>query len=155
MKYIKIILVILISMLLTSAAKGRIYKTEIYLADKSSLSLSPVRQAIYASCPGDLCKKTLDRLILNQGIAGTLSVVPPDVKISVVGSSAYVDFSGHPDFNNDHNRELLTIYSLVNSLTSSGDIITVKFTLNGKTVKDFGGKVNMTEAFVPDYDICS
>lgn len=155
MKYIKILFVILIALTLTSATKGKIYRTEIYLADKNSLTLSPVNQAIYASNTYDLSKKTVDRLILNQGNPGKLSIISPEVKISVLDSSATVDFTDLPDFNGDRTRELLTIYSFVNSLTSSGDIITVRFTVNGETVKDFGGTIDMSEAFVPDYDICS
>lgn len=155
MKYIKILFVILIALTLTSATKGKIYRTEIYLADKNSLTLSSVNQAIYASNTYDLSKKTVDRLILNQGNPGKLSIISPEVKVSVLDSSATVDFTDLPDFNGDRTRELLTIYSFVNSLTSSGDIITVRFTVNGETVKDFGGTIDMSEAFVPDYDICS
>jgi hypothetical protein len=47
--------------------------------------------------------------------------------------------------------ELLTIYSIVNSLTGIEGISTVRFTINHEITKDFMGYVDMRETFIPDY----
>lgn len=153
MKYIKILLTILLSLILTSGTYSRIYEITLYCADKSNMTLYPVAKKIYAAGKADLCRKILDELMVLEKNPRNLQLIPGDINVSVSDNTANIDFAPFSPSSDSYN--LLTIYSIVNSLTSSGDIITVEFTLGGKKTDDFCNAVDMTETFIPDYDICS
>ena len=62
---------------------------------------------------------------------------------------AYVDIKQeladkHPE---GRDLELLTVYSIVNSLTGLDGIVNVRFTIDGKRQKDFKGYIDMRETF--------
>ena len=151
----KISFIILLSLLLSSGKYSKISESAIYLANRDSMTLKPTTQVISYSDKNDLCGKILDRLMLYQKNPDRAELLPTGIKITVLKDCAFVDFPEIPDLGKSRSLELLTIYSLVNSLTSSGEIVTVRFTAKGEIIKDFNGTVDMTESFVPDYDICS
>ena len=85
--------------------------------------------------------------------------IPPNVKhgikVKVLDRIAYVDIKQeladkHPE---GRDLELLTVYSIVNSLTGLDGIVNVRFTIDGKRQKDFKGYIDMRETFIPDYFI--
>ena len=75
--------------------------------------------------------------------------------MKVLDRIAYVDIKQelvdkHPD---GRDLELLTVYSIVNSLTGLDGVVNVRFTIDGKRQKDFKGYIDMRETFIPDYFI--
>ncbi|MBQ3471820.1 MAG: GerMN domain-containing protein, partial [Clostridia bacterium] len=54
----------------------------------------------------------------------------------------------HPE---GRDLELLTIYQIVNTLTGLDGVKTVRFTIDGKTQRNFMGYLDMRETYVPDY----
>lgn len=155
MKYIKIILTTLLSLILTSGTPLKSYRVTLYSPQKSASQLQPCVKTVQAAGNFDLCTQISDELLNLQKTPGTAVLLPKDFKISVSGNNANVDFSEVPNFSKDYDTEMLTIYSIVNSITSSGDIVTVTFTVNGRKIKSFNGTVDMTETFIPNYEICS
>lgn len=85
--------------------------------------------------------------------SGLKATIPAETKlrsnVKVGGGVATVDFS--KEFKEKHpggkNAELLTIYSIVNSLTELKDISEVKFKIDGKTTKEFKGDFKFDNAF--------
>ena len=73
--------------------------------------------------------------------------------VKVKDKIAYVDLKSsilktQPD---GRDFEILTVYSIVNSLTNVDGIVNVRFTVDGERKKDFMGYVDMRETFIPDY----
>jgi hypothetical protein len=73
--------------------------------------------------------------------------------VKVKDKIAYVDIkkdvvNEHPD---GRDLEMLTVYSIVNSLTGIDGIVNVRFTIDGKIEKKFKGYLDMRETFIPDY----
>ena len=85
----------------------------------------------------------------------TIPNVKHGIKVKVLDRIAYVDIKQelvdkHPD---GRDLELLTVYSIVNSLTGLDGVVNVRFTIDGKRQKDFKGYIDMRETFIPDYFI--
>ena len=71
------------------------------------------------------------------------------------GKTAYVNIkekmiSSHPD---GRELELLTVYQIVNSLTSIEGIENVRFSINGRVQKNFMGYLDMREIFTSDLTV--
>ena len=75
--------------------------------------------------------------------------------VSVKDDIAYVDIKDSMIQNHEDGRdlELLTVYSVVDSLLSIKGITNVRFTVNGHKQKDFMGYLDMRETFIPDYTV--
>lgn len=147
MKFFKGSLIIILFFLLTSFTLLKEYDATLYMLPKNSEKLSAVNKKIYAEDNAEFCTKLIDELISAQK-HNYIPSVPDDTKIFTKDSDAVIDLP--PIF---LSNELATIYSLVNSVTSTGDIITVEFTVNGEKITDFFKKTSITETFIPDYNI--
>lgn len=130
---------------------------KIYFIDAEMFRLLPVQIFIADSTPQKKAERVIDELILgrddNPKIKRTIPKLKNCMSVKVNGSTAYVNLTkemkeAHPD---GRDGELLTIYSIVNSLTEIEGISTVRFTVENRTEKDFLGHVDMRETFIPDY----
>lgn len=130
---------------------------KIYFVDSEMFRLLPIRVFISDSTPQKKAERVVNELIAgrddNPKIRRTIPNIKNCIKVKVKGSTAYVNLTkeikeAHPD---GRDSELLTIYSIVNSLTEIEGISTVRFTIDGKIQKDFMGHIDMRETFIPDY----
>lgn len=130
---------------------------KLYYVDSSMQRLIPTSASIKASNPDTAAKEALDMLVNGMKNNPKIMRIMPDVKkgltVRVKNKTAYVNMSS--EFVSEHSdarqHELLTIYSIVNSLTSIDGIVNVKFTIDNKEQKDFKGFCDMRETFIPDY----
>ncbi|MDD6215034.1 MAG: GerMN domain-containing protein [Firmicutes bacterium] len=130
---------------------------KIYYVDRQLHRLIPVECYTGSDNAQKSAQKMLDELILGQDSnSEILRTIPPiqnGLSARIENRTAIVDISDElaaahtvsPD------NERLTIYQIVNSLTSIDGIDCVKFTIGGKTSKKFVGFVNMSEIFTPNY----
>lgn len=157
MKFLKITGIFILSAFLISANSLKIYNVVLYPLNKSDMSLCEIHDTIYASNINDLSQKILKKLIHLQNENEYIKIIPPDTTVSASNTTAIVNFPDNIEavLENKTECELFTIYSLVNSLTSAKDIITVEFTIDNKKQKELFGFTDMRESFIPDYEICS
>lgn len=106
---------------------------------------------IYSENLSDICNKTILSIIDTK----PEKVKIPDDKVSVyiLDDVATVDFKIAPDFSGNFEFEQVFIYSIVNTLTQEDGVMTVEFTVNGKSEPSFNGGIDMSETFIPDYNI--
>ncbi len=132
-------------------------EAKLYFVDVQMMRLLPLKVYIYDSTPQKEAKILLNELIRGRDDNPKIRRIIPDIKncmsVKVEDKTAYVDIKkemveNHPD---GRDLEILTVYSIVNSLTSIKEIETVRFTIDGKRQKDFKGFVDMRETFIPDY----
>ena len=147
MKILKCFIAVLLFFLLASFSGLKEYNATIYLLRENSDKLSPVNMKIYASDNTDFCEKLISEIISQQN-RPYIPLVPKKTKIRAEKSAAVIDFP--PQL---LDNEVAAIYSLVNSVTSTGDIITVEFTASGKKNTDFFKQTSINETFIPDYNI--
>lgn len=130
-----------------------------YLSEKDALLHPEVREIYaYASVVQE-AKQTVEEL-LKESQEGYLSPIPPQTKLREIFMTrrgvAYVDFSkdfqvGHPS---GSTAEILTIYSIVNSLAYNFKSIKKVFILIEGTEKEtLGGHVNLNRPFIPQYSL--
>lgn len=162
MKRIIFIFIILAGLGLTAVSFGtNIPQTEVklYFTDSQVLKLIPIRTSIPALSSEEQAKIVIRELIKGQDdnlkIKRTIPAVRGCMSVSLKGNIAYVDIKKSMIKNHSEGRdiELLTVYSVVNSLTSIKGITNVRFTVDGSEQKDFMGYIDMRETFIPDYMI--
>jgi len=130
-----------------------------YLSEKDAL-LHPEEREIFASDSVVLeARQTVEEL-LKESQGGYVSAIPPHTKLRELFLTrrgvAYVDFSkdfqvGHPS---GSTAEILTIYSIVNSLTYNFNSIKQVFILiEGAERETLGGHVNLSKPFLPQYSL--
>lgn len=156
-KMIKIFLLLFISPILLSAQKINSKKITLYLPTVAEKVLVCEECNILYSSKNDLAEIIFNTLCKKANEPKYINLFSENSYVSQKDHHATVNISKKPGLGriDDLTAEYLTIYSVVNSLTSSGDIITVDFTVGGKKQKDFYGYIDMRETFIPDYDICS
>lgn len=132
---------------------------KLYFIDSQMLRLLPVEIYISDTTPQKKAQTVIDELIRGRDDNPKIRRTIPDIKncmsVKVKDTTAYVNISkkmveAHPD---GRELELLTVYSIVNSLTGIEGISTVRFTIDNKVSKDFMGYIDMRETFIPDYFI--
>lgn len=129
----------------------------LYFTDSSMLRLIPSDFSVHTKNKNKAAKCVIDELLKgrdnNKKILRTIPDLKNGLTVKVKEKTAYVNMSR--EFVKEHSdlrrHETLTIYSIVNSLTSIDGIVNVKFTIDGKTQKDFKGFCDMRETFIPDY----
>ncbi len=134
-------------------------QVKLYYVDSSMQRLIPSDYVVKASTPNKAAKQVIHQLIEGQDnntkIMRLIPKIEDGLSVRVMDNTAYVNMT--KDFITFHSdsrqHELLTIYSIVNSLTSIDGIVNVKFTIDGKEEKDFKGFCDMRETFIPDYYI--
>lgn len=135
------------------------YSARLYFVDASMQRLIPTEFTINAKNADKAAKAVVSELISGRDNNKKILRLIPDIKdglsVKVKGNTAYVNMSDA--FVKQHSdarpHELLTIYSIVNSLTSIDGIVNVKFTIDNKIQRDFKGFCDMRETFIPDYYI--
>lgn len=134
-------------------------QTKIYFVDAEMMRLIPVKVTIPEMSAEKTAQRVLDELIEGRDENPKIRRLIPKMKrcmtVSLKDGIAYVDIKGKmidavPD---GRDAELLTVYSVVNSLTAVDGVVNVRFTIDGKKQKDFKGWLDMRETFIPDYFI--
>lgn len=160
MKRIIIFFMLIFAVTIFTASCGNHLETRdinIYFPDKNTMTLTPVQTTITAASPHEAAEAILNSLIAghddNPDILRLIPKTENCMTVRVDGSIAYVDITqamidNHPD---DYDSEMLTVYSIVNSLTNVNSIVNVRFTINGEKQKNFKGNIDMRETFIPDY----
>ncbi|NIM91905.1 MAG: hypothetical protein GTO17_13265 [Candidatus Aminicenantes bacterium] len=130
-----------------------------YLSEKDALLHPEVREIYAYTSVVQEAKQTLEEL-LKESQSGYLSPIPPQTKLREIFLTrkgvAYVDFSkdfqvGHPS---GSTAEILTIYSIVNSLAYNFKSIKKVFILiEGVEKETLGGHVNLNKPFLPQYSL--
>lgn len=143
--------------LITRAASLQTEEINIYFVDAETMRLTPVKTTIPHADTERTARYVLDALIEgHDDNPKILRLVPRDescMTVKVKDKIAYVDLKSsilktHPD---GRDFEILTVYSIVNSLTNVDGIVNVRFTVDGERKKNFMGYVDMRETFIPDY----
>lgn len=135
------------------------YDVKLYFTDSSMLRLIPSDFTVEAKNADKAAKAVVSELVKGRDGNKKILRLMPNVKdgltVRVKDGTAYVNISEEFAVLHSSSRphELLTIYSVVNSLTSIDEIVNVKFTIDGKIQKDFKGFCDMRETFIPDYYI--
>lgn len=149
--------VISVSSLGTSATD--LTGVRLYFTDSQILKLLPMRVQIPKLDAEEQAKYVLKLLIDGDDDNLKIKRTIPDIKgcmsVYVKNEIAYVDIKQSVIENHAEGRdiELLTVYSIVNSLTSIEGIHNVRFTICGKKQKAFMGYLDMRETFIPDYTV--
>jgi spore germination protein GerM len=116
------------------------------------------REIIKDSSQDALAKRIVKELFKGSR-RGYLSPIPPETQLRELfitrDGVAYVDFSR--DITDHHpsgsSAEILTIYSVVNSLSYNLKSVKKVFILiDGGERKTLGGHIDLTQAFLPQYD---
>ena len=159
-KHILFFLILALGFGTVSVARGiktETIETRIYYVDAEMMRLVPVRTSIPKMSAKRSAQYVLDKMIEGYDANPKIRrVIPKDehcLTASVKDGIAYVNISGEMLKNHPEGRdiELLTVYSIVNSLTEIDGIINVRFTIDGRVSKDFMGYIDMRETFIPDY----
>lgn len=139
--------------------KPKMTEVNIYFVDAKLLRLIPAKTQIHHTSTQKMAQSVINELLNgrddNPSIKRIIPNVKNGIKVKVIDKVAYVDISKevvekHPD---GRDIELLTVYSIVNSLTNIEGIVNVRFTIDGERQKDFKGYLDMRETFIPDYFI--
>lgn len=162
MKKVIFVFIILIGLGIAIVSFGTNIPTtevKIYFTDAQVLKLIPVRTQIPKLTSEQQAKIVIKELIKghddNLKIKRTIPDIDGCMSVTVKNNIAYVDIKQSMIENHSDGRdiELLTVYSIVNSLINIEGISNVRFTINGKSQKDFMGYLDMRETFIPDYMI--
>ena len=132
---------------------------ELYFVDSELMMLIPSTFYLPDVSREKAAKKVVSELINGRDSNDKIMRIMPKIKggitVKVKNDTAYVDLSNefvqaHTD--NPH-KEILTVYSIVDSLTSIDGIKKVRFTIAGKEQAKFKGNIDMREVFFPDYTV--
>lgn len=129
----------------------------LYFVDARMMRLIPVKTEVAPGGTDDMARRVLDKLIAgrddNPKIRRLIPAKKHCMSVEVREGIAYVDIKKDMLENHPEGRELemLTVYSVVNTLTALDGITNVRFTIDGQVRKDFMGYLDMRETFAADY----
>lgn len=141
-----------------SPDKTEIKEVTLYFSDETSSGLCPEKINVEV-----IQSQTIENQIVEQLIAGPkdgshYSTIPPETKIRNIKteeSICYVDLSS--EFVTKHNggssSEMLTIYSIVDSLTELDNVTKVQFLIEGQKEDSFKGHLDFSKPFARNEDI--
>lgn len=127
---------------------------KLYVVDAEMLHLIPVEISIKQSSADKQARSVIAALIRGHDDNPKIRRLIPDIRncmsVSLRDSTAYVNITDKMIRNHPEGRDLerLTVYSIVNSLTSIDGIDNVRFTINGSVRKNFMGYMDMRQNFV-------
>lgn len=133
--------------------------TLFFTSENDGLLHREEREIIEESSQDALAKRIVEELFKGSR-RGYLSPIPPETRLRELfvtrDGVAYVDFSR--DITDKHlsgsSAEISTIYSVVNSLSYNLKSVKKVFILiDGGERKTLGGHIDLTQAFLPQYDI--
>lgn len=143
--------------ILARGVRAQTEEIKLYFVDAEMMRLIPVSAVIPKSNTQKMAQYVVDELIEGRDDNPKIRRIIPKEKrcmtVKVKDKIAYVDIKkemidAYPD---GRDLEMLTIYSVVNSLTGIDGIVNVRFTIDGKAQKEFKGYLDMRETFIPDY----
>ena len=161
-KHIAFVLILAAAFGVVAVSRGMQAQTQevkLYFVDAEMLRLIPISTTIPKTSTQKMAQYVVDELIEGRNDNPKIRRLIPKEKrcmtVKVKDTIAYVDIKksmveGQPE---GRDLEMLTVYSIVNSLTGLDGIVNVRFTIDGKTQKDFKGYLDMRETFIPDYFI--
>lgn len=132
-------------------------KVQVYFVDSDMLRLIPTDVYTTEKNPQKAAEIVVQELIQGRDDNYKIRRLIPNIKnamtVRVKGKIAYVDLSPEMVEKCQDGRDLecLTVYQIVNSLTSIEEIVNVRFTIGGQIQRDFKGHIDMRETFIPDY----
>jgi len=151
----RISVIFLILMLLTACGKEvKTVDARIYYIDHELLALIGVPVAVEGENISERAQNVLNKLVDGQDFNRKIKRQIPKtyglMTVSMEGSCAVVNLSEEFVRRHEDGRiaERLTVYQIVNSLTSLDGINSVRFTINSKTNRNFKGFLDMRETFV-------
>jgi spore germination protein GerM len=130
------------------------YPYQLFFADKQKNYLTAETRLLNASGPPEVLGRTILEALIKGPESNLLPTVPKKTSIRALyvdkNHTAVIDF--HSNIQENHlggaYTELLTIYSIVNSLTLNvAEIDSVKFLINGKEVDTLAGHVDIKSPF--------
>ncbi len=130
----------------------------LYFADSQAMFLVREDRVVTAD-EGDTYESlALKALIEGPKDEGDCATIPEGTKllgVEVKDGVAYADFSKELKENHwgGSAGETMTIYSIVNTLTESGDIIGVKILVEGQEIETLAGHYDLTQVFERDEDL--
>ena len=154
-----VILIAVISVTTGCNSQSKAMKVKLYFVDSSMQRLIPSDFTVETKKPEKAAKLVISELLKGRDNNPKILRLIPNIKdglnVKIKGSTAYVNMSS--EFIKNHSdarqHEYLTIYSIVNSLTSVEGIVNVRFTIDNHEQKKFKGFCDMRETFIPDYYI--
>jgi germination protein M len=131
-------------------------KIILYFANENSTGLvGEERDIIKVDKKLDLARKILEELIVGPRGKGCYRTIPETAAVRavfIVGRTLVVDFSR--ELATDHpggvSSELMTIYSVVDSLSEIGEIDNVQLLINGEASSTLSGRVSILRPIFPD-----
>ncbi len=136
---------------------ARTMSAKLYFVDAELFRLIPVSVNVTADTDDEAAQALLNELIAGRDSNKSIRRIMPNIDgaltVHIRSQIAYVDISQefadeHPA---DRDSEILTVYSIVNTLTSLKSVTNVRFTIAGERRRDFKGAIDMRETFIPDY----
>lgn len=133
--------------------EGEFETGKIYVIDSEMMHLIPIDINIRKTGIEDQAEFMLSSIIKGYDHNPKIRRLVPDIKgcmsVKVNNKTAIVDIKNKMIKNHPKGRDLeqLTVYSIVNTLTSLDEIDNVRFTINGKVKKDFMGYLDMRNSF--------
>ncbi len=136
------------------------YKTDnlvvkLYFSDEQAMGLCAEERDITIKEKESVERRIVEELIKGPTTDNLYEVIPPETKINNInteGGICYVDLS--KEFVSQHNggstEELLTIYSIVNSLTELDQVKQVQFLIDGVKETSLAGHVDFSKTFERD-----
>lgn len=132
------------------------YETvKLYFSNTEATGLEAEERKIEVNPNEPLEKYVMEQLIVGPTSASLYATVPAETKLRTIKTSVdgicYVDLSS--EFVSKHSGgstgETLTIYSIVNTLTSLDNIKMVQFLIEGEKQQEFKGHIDFSKPFEP------
>ena len=129
--------------LLTDTNTSETVEATLYFADRQTKQLVPEKRNIKVSDQLPLAHYVINELIKGaqeEGHGNVLSADTPLISVNITDSICFVNFEKSFISKNSgsENKELLAVYSVVNSLTELNNIARVQFLIDGKKMDMFG-----------------
>ncbi len=114
----------------------------LYFADETGEGLKPERREVLLPAAGTVEKAVVEELIAGPEMSGNISIIPGETKVLSVETKNNVCFVNlSKEFVDRYQGgtagELLTVYSIVNSLTELETVQSVQFLIEGKKREEF------------------
>ena len=130
----------------------------LYFGDNNATKLEKEIRKVSVNPNQPVERYVVEQLIAGPAVKGHISTIPSETKIRDIKTAdgiCYLDLSA--DFVNKHNGgstgELMTIFSIVNSLCELEHIDTVQFLIEGEKQDEYKGHIEFSNPFMPNYDI--
>ncbi|RJQ06670.1 MAG: hypothetical protein C4551_07850 [Bacillota bacterium] len=130
----------------------------LYFPDSQALYLEREERVVEASGDETYEELAITALIEGPRVEGHGRVIPEGAEllsVTIEDGVAYVDFSS--EFKDNHwggsCGELMTVFSIVNTLTESGSITGVKILIEGEEVETLAGHLELSMVFERNEDM--